>query len=127
MRLALTLIAWLFTLVGFVGIVVPMLPSTPFFLLAVYLFDKGSPRFSDWLRANPISGPTLVAWEKDKVIRPRAKLAASLFVLSSSGYFLFLADRPVAIKVVVGVISTTVLVFLLTRHSRAPERPEPGP
>ena len=118
MRIVLALFAWLFTIVGFIGIVVPLLPSTPFFILAVYLFDKSSPHFSKWLRTNRFSGPTLVDWEKNGVIRPRIKVIATLFVLSSAGYLVAFADRPIYIKVVVGLISAGVLFFLLTRPNK---------
>lgn len=113
-----TLLGWLCTVVGFIGLFVPLLPSTPFFLLAVYLFDRSSPRFSAWLRANTFSGPTLVDWEKNRVIRPRAKIMATLFILTSSGYLIIFTGRPELIKVVVGGISFAVLAFLLSRPSR---------
>lgn len=116
--IVMTLLGWLCTVVGFIGVFVPLLPSTPFFLLAVYCFDKSSPRFSDWLRTNRFSGPTLVDWEKNRVIRPRAKILATVFISASGGYLIFATGRPLFIKVLVVGISVGVLAFLLSRPSR---------
>ena len=49
-------LGWLALAVGFVGIVVPLLPTTPFVLLAAYFFSKGSTRLHQWLRGHPRFG-----------------------------------------------------------------------
>ena len=44
----------LFFLLGVIGLVIPVVPQVPFFLLSVYLFSKGSPRFEKKLKSTKI-------------------------------------------------------------------------
>ncbi len=66
----------LFLLVGGVGIVLPLLPTTPFVLIAAGCFAKSSPRMHAWLLGSRVFGPVLADWEKRKCISPKAKLSA---------------------------------------------------
>lgn len=72
---------------GIVGIVVPLLPTTPFVLLAAYCFARSSPRLHDWLANHPRFGPSIRDWDRNGAIHPRAKrlavgMMAATFALS---------------------------------------------
>ena len=67
---------------GIVGVVLPLLPTTPFVLLSAYCFARSSPRLHDWLIGHRIFGPLIHNWERHKAISPRAKVMA---VLSMAG------------------------------------------
>lgn len=68
---------------GTAGLVVPLLPTTPFLLVAAWAAPKGSPRLARWLWEHPRLGPTLHAWQSQRAVPRRAKrLAAGLLVLS---------------------------------------------
>lgn len=56
-RWCLMALGWLAFATGIVGIVLPLLPTTPFMLLAAALFARSSPRFHRWLLAHPWFGP----------------------------------------------------------------------
>jgi len=66
------------TMVGLamVGAVLPLLPTTPFLLLATSCFLRSSPRCNDLLFRSPVFGPLLRDWHHCKVVRPKAKAAA---------------------------------------------------
>jgi uncharacterized membrane protein YbaN (DUF454 family) len=49
MKLVFISLGWIFTAVGLVGAFVPILPTTPFLLLAAFFFARGSTKFHDWL------------------------------------------------------------------------------
>jgi len=79
---------------GIVGIFVPLLPTTPFVLLAAFCFARGSRRCETWLLNHPRFGPMVRNWRDHHAIPLRAKqLAWTMMALGSAwaGYRLPLA------------------------------------
>ena len=60
------------------GLVLPLLPTTPFLLVAAWAFARSSPRLDAWLRAHPRMGPPLTAWETRRAIPRKAKVLAGV-------------------------------------------------
>lgn len=74
---ALWLLAGLVSLgTGIVGIFVPLLPTTPFVLLAAFCFSRGSTRCERWLLTHPRFGPMVRHWRANHAIPLRAKQLA---------------------------------------------------
>lgn len=73
--------------VGFVGIFVPLLPTTDFMLLALPCFARSSPRLEAWLLHHPRFGPGLRAWQSNRAVPRKAKTMACIGMLA--GYSLF--------------------------------------
>ena len=69
---------------GFVGIVLPLLPTTPFILLAAYCFSRGSERYERWLLAHARFGPMVRDWHANHAVPLRAKQFASVMMFLSS-------------------------------------------
>ncbi|WP_238987472.1 YbaN family protein [Roseovarius dicentrarchi] len=61
---------------GAVGVILPLLPTTPFVLLAAFAFARSAPRLRAWLAGNRIFGPIIVDWEQSGVIAPKYKVIA---------------------------------------------------
>lgn len=69
--------------IGFVGIFVPLLPTTPLVILAAACWAKGSQRFHDWIVAHPVFGKMVLDWRERRAIPRYAKyLAWSMMTIS---------------------------------------------
>lgn len=75
-KIALLAIGWFFVAVGAVGVVLPVLPTTPFLIISLWAFSQSSDRFHNWLYTHRIFGPPLQEWSDHGVIPVRAKIFA---------------------------------------------------
>lgn len=80
-----TLLGMLCLLLGAVGLVLPLLPTTPFVLLAAGCFARSSPRMHQWLLNNALFGPVLQDWERNRCVSRRVKRVALTMMLVVGG------------------------------------------
>jgi uncharacterized membrane protein YbaN (DUF454 family) len=76
-------LGFLALLLGLLGVFLPILPTTPFILLAAFCFGKGSARFHQWLLNHHLTGPLIKDWYEHQSLRPRVKRWVYLFVVLS--------------------------------------------
>lgn len=94
---------------GTLGIVVPGLPTTGFFVLAAWAFSKSSPRLERWVLARPGVGPLVLDYRNGLGMPRRAKMVAiAMLVLSCSASVVFAVEHQgvrgaIAIAGLVGV------------------------
>ena len=72
------LIGFGFLSLGIVGVFLPLLPTTPFILVATACFARSSERWHRWILANPTFGPMVRNWEENRCVSRRVKLIAYL-------------------------------------------------
>lgn len=77
-------------MLGTVGVVLPLLPTTPFMLLAATLFAKSSPWLHDWLLNHRLFGPAIRDWRDHRAISPKAKRMALTAMAAAFGISLIL-------------------------------------
>ena len=102
--------------IGVVGIVVPLLPTTPFLILAAYCFSRGSRRLHDWLLDHRILGPPVRDWREHRSISGRTKLSAMIAIALILAVSVFL-EAPGWALALQGMILGGAALFLLTRPS----------
>ena len=100
------------------GIVVPLLPTTPFVLLALYCFDRSSKKFHNWCLNIPFIGKGIEDWTTNRIIGLKAKVQATILILISALVIIFRSALVMELKIVTLSILAVVLVFLLTRRSQ---------
>ena len=79
---------------GTAGIVLPLLPTVPFYLLAAFCFARSNKAWEDRLLAHPRWGPPIREWRNRRAIPRRAKLAALTAMAASSALSLALISWP---------------------------------
>lgn len=99
------------------GVALPLLPTTPFVLVAAWAFARSSPRLDGWLRSHPRLGPPLAAWEDRRAI-PRGAKALAGVSLPAGWLALWSSGPPAAIAIAAGAVMLTAGVWLLSRPSR---------
>lgn len=84
----------LFLALGVVGLVLPVLPTTPFVLLAAWFFARSSERWHQRLLDSELFGPMIRNWEQRRCISRRAKLVglASMLIAGSASIAFALSD-----------------------------------
>jgi hypothetical protein len=77
---------------GALGVVLPVLPTTPFVLLAAACFARSSERFHDWLLATRVAGPVIREWQLHRAMAPGVKRWAFVLLVVSFGTSILLMD-----------------------------------
>ncbi|WP_152087407.1 YbaN family protein [Pseudoalteromonas sp. A25] len=104
---------------GFIGIVLPVMPTTVFFILALACFTRSNPKLANWLLTHKKFGPSLVQWHEYRVIPRKGKLCA-LLGMSLGFVLLLLSDPAVWVIVTVAVCELMVIAYIFSKPSHRP-------
>jgi uncharacterized protein len=113
-------LGWLSVGLGILGIVMPLFPTTPFLLVAVWAFSKSSPALAEKIRQHPIAGPYVRDWQDAGVIPAKAKFLAVTMMATMLAYLHFGTTMPPWIQALVAAVLAATSVYILTRPSRRP-------
>ncbi len=114
------ILAWLFFGIGFVGVFLPVLPTTPFMILALWSFSKSSQRFHNWLYSHKLFGPPLQLWHEHRVIPVIAKCFSLFFMSASLVYLHFFAALSNWVTLPATLFIAYGCWYILTKPSRVP-------
>lgn len=96
------------------GMVLPVLPTVPFLIVAAWAGSRGWPRLETWLLEHPRHGPAIRRWRDHGAVPRRAKWFASTMMLVSGGT-LALMSVPVWLKFAVPAMMLAVAIWLWQR------------
>ena len=104
--------ACLAVILGMLGIILPLLPATPFFILAAFFFSKSSPRFQQWLLNLPGIGNDLKRWQSDKKIERKRKPIIYLTIMCSFLISIYLMKGQLYLQLMLISLMLVLLVFI---------------
>ena len=107
-------LGWLFVVIGAIGVVLPILPTTPFMILALALFAKSSERFHQMLLNNRWVGESLREWEENKIVSRKTKKRATTLVFISFSASIAILHERLELKLFL-ITLATILLFCIWR------------
>jgi uncharacterized membrane protein YbaN (DUF454 family) len=110
---------------GVAGIIVPVLPTTPFLLLASACFLRSSERLHRWLTGHRYLGSYIRTFERGQAIPLRGKAVAISLIWLSMLFSILMLDT-LSIEIVLVLIGITVTLWIASRPTLPPERQEPS-
>lgn len=111
-RIILLIIGWLAIALGTLGVILPLLPTTPFILLAAWCFARSSPRFHHWLLYRSWFGSYLRHWQQHRALPPKAKGRAILFIVITFAVSLWLV-KLFWLRIMLVCLLCVLVIFML--------------
>jgi uncharacterized membrane protein YbaN (DUF454 family) len=98
---------------GAIGIVLPLLPTTPLLLLAAWCFARSSETCHRWLAEHRIFGPAIRNWQESRCIAKKDKVTAVALITVCGIYAIGFALKSVTLRIVGGAVLLCGLWFVL--------------
>lgn len=108
----LIILGWLFVILGIIGAVLPLLPTTPFLILALGCFAESSPRFHTMLLNNKWFGPPLSQWEHSHTVKKETKQKAMLLIILTFAVSIAVLAGRVGLQLMLVGLCLTLLWFI---------------
>ena len=112
LRMLVLMVGWLSVVLGVIGIFLPILPTTPFLLLAAACFVRTSPKFYQWLVGHPKLGKYLVYYLEGKGIPLKAKIYTIGLIMISMSTTAYLVPVT-AVKVLLPLVGVLVALYIV--------------
>ena len=106
-----------FTAAGLIGAVLPLLPTTPFLILAAACFARSSPKLEARILNDPRFGPLVREWRARGAIPPRAKLLAIGGMAGGYAVFALTSKPDMPLALLVAALMGLVAIWILSRPS----------
>jgi uncharacterized protein len=111
MKVALNLIGGIAVVLAILGVFLPLLPTTPFLLLASACFARGSTRLHTWLLNNRVFGKYIRNYEQGRGIPLRGKVTALGMLWASIGYSAYTVGNTALVALLIS-IAIGVTIYL---------------
>ncbi|MBE9532147.1 MAG: YbaN family protein [Proteobacteria bacterium] len=120
-RVLLVIIGTVALALGVIGIILPLLPTTPFLLLATACYARSSDRFYNGLMSNRFFGPPIREWRDYRSVTKKTKTTSIIIVIISFGMTIgFVLVTPLP-RIILSVVALGIIIILLLLPSRRRE------
>ena len=114
------LFGWLFLILGAIGIVLPVWPTTGFWILAALCFARSSPKTRDWIYSRPGVGPVVEDFVEHGRLSRKAKIGAVVGMTIAMGICTYtLWGRPIMLYSAIGLIAIGMIVVTTRPEGQA--------
>ena len=111
MRVVFAVIGTIALAIGVLGLVLPVLPTTPFLLLAAACYARASTRLYSWLLGQSALGPIIARWRATGSLAPAVKVRAIVLVIVTFAVSILLVDG-VLVRTLLLATAAILTVFL---------------
>ena len=105
-------LGFIFVALASLGVLLPVLPTTPFLILAAACFAKSSKKRHQWLLNNPTFGPAIRNWEENRCMSLKSKVIALSAMSLFGGYSTFFALDNLYLQIAAGLLVVTGMIFV---------------
>lgn len=116
-RICTFIVGWVMVVLGIIGILLPMMPTVPFLLIASWCFARSSPRFHRWLNNHRIFGPPIRQWEEKGAVSTFVKVFAVVSMAGGFLSFLVMVHPALWFALFVAAILLFISIYIVTRPS----------
>ena len=103
-----------FLVIGIIGIFIPILPTTPFLLLAAACYARGSKKFYNWLINNKWLGEYIKNYREGRGIPSKVKILSITFLWITIAFSTFIIVSNLLIQIILIIIAVGVTIHILT-------------
>ncbi|MCE9534413.1 MAG: YbaN family protein [Planctomycetes bacterium] len=122
-RVVFVCLGMMFVGLGYLGVLLPGLPATPFLMIASFFFVRSSPRLHRWLHRSPVFGRLLRDWETHRGIRKPAKIVAICMVVTAVTCSIIFSGLPIWAKCLIAglaLVGITTILMVPTVNDETP-------
>lgn len=121
LRVVLGALGWLFVGIAFLGVFVPVIPTTGPVILAAFLFSKSSDRFDHWLVSNRFFGGIVRDWREGRGFTVRAKVIAVAAVMLSFTITTYFVLEGFWIRGIFWLLAAAIAIYIVSRPTKRSE------
>ena len=111
-------LGFLSLLLGIIGLFLPIMPTTPFVILAAWFFQKGSEKLHQWLISQPYFGPAIHQWQSQGLISKQAKITSITLITISFSWVLITRPLPIIFKIIMATLGLGICFYIGSRPSK---------